>query len=64
MKKILQTQVSQVAIGSTSMIAPLSSESPAFAKSQINHGIRQVNILLFFFQEYLLENFLKQGLAG
>ncbi len=26
------------------MVAPLSSESPAFARSQVNHGIRQVTL--------------------
>lgn len=35
--------MSQVAsFGPSTMVAPLSSESPAFARSQVNHGIRQV----------------------
>lgn len=38
-----QTQVSTVSgSGGCNLIAPLSSESPAFARSQVTHGIRQV----------------------
>lgn len=36
------SQIATVTSGGCSMIAPLSSESPAFARSQVTHGIRQV----------------------
>ena len=52
----LQSQLTSATVPG-GFVAPISSSSPAFTRSQLTHGIREVSIILIIFVGYIPNNY-------